>query len=156
MKSHFEEITVADVLAALKEVYPQLSLDISCFMNELAKEDELMQSLFEDVLTSYDDELYREAYYGTNVPDITGSTYATELYQAINLQYPNDTWIMTGDYQTTSFKHEKREKFVLYEDEIRKAQFTNQAQSKLIEVEYKCLSNHKTDGIEIIKMECIR
>ena len=155
-KSHFDDLTVSDILTLLKKEYPQLSLDISCFMNELVKENELMTSSFEDVLSSYDSELFRKTYYSGNEPTFIATSYYRELHQAVKEKYPNEYWVLSGDYQITYHEQKNREAFNLYEDEKRKAQFTSKDEKKLLEVEYKCLSNHKTDSIEIIEISVKR
>ena len=155
-KSHFEDITVADLIAALKDDYPQLKLDIECFINELSKEEELMASSLEDVLTSYDGELFREAYYGTEEPIFTGKIYYKDLIQAITVRFPNEKWVMTGDYQISVNEHENREKWIVYEDERRIAQFASSKTNMFVEIEYKYMSNHKTDGVEIVSVKKIR
>ena len=155
-KSNFEDITVADLFAVLKDECPQLKLDIECFMNELSKEEELMSSTLEDVLTSYDGELYREAYYGNEEPIFTGMLFYRELIYAVKERFPNEQWRMIGDYQISVKDHENREKWMVYEDERRIAQFASKGDKILIEVEYRYMSNHKADGVEVLKMKKIR
>lgn len=155
-KTCFDDVTVADVLTVLKKLSPALELDISCFMNELSKEKELLESPFEDVLYDYDCTLFREGYYEGEEPLITGTFYFDELRTAIKRKYPNETWFMTGDYQISSCSHKHREEWVVYEDEKRKAQFTSKDTKKRVEIEYKVLSNHKTDGIHIENMVLIK
>ena len=148
-KSHFEDITVADVLALLKAERPELELDISCFINELIKEKELLESTLEDVLSLYEGDLYREAYYDGDKPAIEGTFYFKELRDTMRERFPGEEWLMSGDYQVEIYPSKPIDRWETGILQRRIAQFTILSDKSMIEIEYKIFMNHKTDGIEI-------